>query len=70
LIKQAFKVADRNSPTNFIVEDNILKQILDGFYASLLIVDMPQMLCYKLGFVSLKFAKATFVEIYKNTPRW
>ncbi len=35
LIKQAVKVADWKSPTNFIVEDNILKHIL-GFDASLL----------------------------------
>jgi hypothetical protein len=39
LIKQAVEVADWKSPTNFIVEDNILKQIL-GFDASLFNVDM------------------------------
>jgi hypothetical protein len=51
LIKQAVKVADWKSPTNFIVEDNILKQIL-GFDASLFNVDMLQMICNMLGFVS------------------
>jgi hypothetical protein len=39
LIKQGVKVAEWKSPTNFIVEDNILKQIL-GFDALLFNVDM------------------------------
>jgi hypothetical protein len=60
LIKQAIEVADWKSPTNFI-DDNILKQIL-GFDASLFNVDMLQMICNNLGFVSWKFTKAACVE--------
>jgi hypothetical protein len=47
---------DWKNPTIFIVEDNVLKQIL-GMDASLFNIDMLHKICGKLGFISCKFNK-------------
>jgi hypothetical protein len=53
--------ADWKNPSNFIVEDNVLKQIL-GMDATLYNVDMLRKICGKLGFISRMFNKAVCQE--------
>jgi hypothetical protein len=59
--QQQLESADWKSPSNFIVKDNVLKQML-GMDASLFNVDM-----LKLGFISRKFNKAVCHETIINT---
>jgi hypothetical protein len=46
---------------NFMVEDNILKQII-GFDPAVFSVDMLRKICGKLGFVSRKYTKIVCLE--------
>jgi hypothetical protein len=60
-LNEMIDAADWKNPSNFIVEDNALKQIL-GMNASLFTVDMLRKICGKLSFISRKFNKAVCQE--------
>jgi hypothetical protein len=60
MLNQLIESTEWKDTDNFIVEDDILKQI-KGYDNALFSVDMLRKICNKLGFVSRKFTK-TFAQ--------
>jgi hypothetical protein len=61
VLNQLIESTEWKDTDNFIVKDDILKQI-KGYYTALFSVDMLRKICNKLGLVSLKFTKSVCTD--------
>ncbi len=69
-LNEMIDAADWKNPSNFILKDNVLKQIL-GMDASLFNLDMLHKIYSKLGFISHKFNKSCLPRNnHQSSFRW